>query len=228
MKTDYFIHIPIRGRVRACIDLLESQNIKDKIIIDIGSSFGWLEKIIATKSAKKIIGIEPSASALAFAKKHVEGVEFLYGDAGNITVKDNYADIVLLFDVLEHVPPGSEPEVFTQIYRILKPNGVLLLSTPHSNLLINLLDPAWYFGHRHYRVSTLQHLARIAHFNIISLNIKGGILSSIYLIIIYILKMFLGEKVINNKLLGYLDELGYTHEKIGTVFMVAQKKQIKN
>ena len=38
--------------------------------------------------------------------------------------------------------------------KLLKVNGVLYLSTPNSTFF-SFLDPAFFFGHRHYKISDI-------------------------------------------------------------------------
>ena len=55
-----------------------------------------------------------------------------------------------MFDVIEHLPKDREEECLVGIKKILKDGGLLVISTPNNSLLSKILDPAWYFGHRHY------------------------------------------------------------------------------
>jgi len=57
-------------------------------------------------------------------------------------------DFVLASEVFEHVPPPIET-VFAQVFRLLKPNGVLVLTVPYS------LDPA-----------TVEHFPRLNQFGL--------------------------------------------------------------
>ena len=93
------LKVPINGRVKACLDLIKSVNPKGKIIVDVGSSVGWIERALAKSGAKEIVGIEPNKQVLEFAAKNVKGAKFILGDALNIPIKDKYADLCFLFDV---------------------------------------------------------------------------------------------------------------------------------
>lgn len=219
------LDIPIKGRVWVCLDLLKKQNLKDKVIVDIGSSNGWLEKEIEKSGAKKIIGIEPDQQSIKLAKRNVKNALFIKGEAGNIPVKSNFADIVILFDVIEHVPGGSEKQVFLEIKRIIKTGGILVLSTPHDHWVINLLDLAWYFGHRHYSVNKIKEFLDDCGFKITNLEVRGNIFSSFYLIWLYIAKFFFGSNPPGINSFVKLDDLGYREGKIGTIFLVAKVRK---
>jgi SAM-dependent methyltransferase len=52
----------------------------------------------------------------------------IFADAGNIPVSDCMADVVLLLEVLEHLP--DDRKALHEIHRVLKPGGKLYLSVP--------------------------------------------------------------------------------------------------
>ena len=70
-------------------------------------------------------------------------------------------------DVLEHVPRKDEVRALKEINRVLKKNGVLILSVPHSNSLFTLLDPAHYvMKHRHYKKQDSDRCLTLANFTV--------------------------------------------------------------
>ncbi|MDO8638520.1 MAG: class I SAM-dependent methyltransferase [Candidatus Daviesbacteria bacterium] len=222
MNSNFPDSVSIKGRVRVCLELLKKQNIKNKVIVDIGSSFGWLEKEIINEKPRRIIGIEPNEDAVAFAKKNVKA-EFVVGDALNIPLKDSCADIVILFDVLEHVPVNTEEKALKEAYRILKDRGILLLSTPNDNLFSNTLDPAWYFGHRHYSSDLIKSFLKQAGYELEGIKVRGNIISCLYLVWFYLLKSVMKIKSPSNDFIESLDDGGYEGEGILDIFLVARK-----
>lgn len=224
MKSKEFPkRVLVSGRVRVCIDLLKKQSVRGKIVVDVGSSFGWLDKEIIKMGARRVIGIEPDKDAVAFAKKDVKKASFFFGSALNLPVRDNTADSVAFFDVIEHIPPGTEMQALCEIKRVLKTGGVLLLSTPNSNVLSNVFDIAWYFGHRHYSPNNVRTLLERSGFEIESLEVRGSVISSIYLTWFYIAKRFTGRSQPRNKFLENLDDRGYKGRGLTDIFVVAKK-----
>jgi len=74
---------------------------------------------------------EVVAQVISFDKDYRNG-EFFYTDLEwCIPLPDNIADKVLLFDVLEHIE--NRDSLLKNIRRILKPDGLLLLSVPNAN-----------------------------------------------------------------------------------------------
>lgn len=224
MDNSYPKEVLINGRVGVCLELVSSLNLKGKVVVDVGCSFGWLEKEIIELNPRRIIGIDPEKNALAFARKNVAGVEFIDGSATNIPLSDSTADVVVLFDVIEHVSRNMELTVLEEIFRVLKKGGILLFSTPNTNIWSNLFDIAWYFGHRHYTQETIGKLMTKSGFIVKKLEIRGSILSSLYLTWFYIAKRILKNGQPRNEFLEKLDDGGYKKKGITDIFLTAVKK----
>lgn len=221
--NDFPESVPLTGRVRICLELVKSVKTTGKVIVDIGASFGWLEKEIIKTKPKEMIGIEPNKAAIDFATKNVKTAKFLVGDALNTKIKDNYADVVTLFDVIEHVPEGSEISVLKEANRILKKEGILLLSTPNAHLIARMLDLAWYFGHRHYSKADLEKMLSEGGFAIKKIEARGSFYSSFYLFWFYITKKVTGNSQPRNHFLEKKDDQGYDSGKITDIFLIATK-----
>lgn len=110
------------------------------------------------------------------AQRSVPNAAFTWGPADQVPYPDDFFDGVLLLDVLEHVP--NERAVLTEIARVLRPGGVLVLSVPNQGILsaldsMNVYtalfgrhalpptdDPSWTASpiHRHYSMRVLKGL----------------------------------------------------------------------
>lgn len=226
MKKKFTLDMAVSGRVLACLNLLKKYKLKNKTIVDIGSSFGWLEKeILAIEKSVKMVGVEPDGQAVKFSIENIKSAKFLVGDALDLPVKSGHADISTLFDVIEHVPVGTESQALNEVYRILKPKGLLFLTTPNATLSMNMLDMAFYFGHRHYSKERLKKLLNQSGFKIIESTIRGGYWFSFYLIWLYLTKRITGNFLPRNKFLEKMEASEFLTNKVGvhTHFIVAQK-----
>lgn len=172
MKFKTSIERRTSGRHKKC---LEMEKFKGKKILDIGCSYGWFEKYVGSE-AKEIIGIDLCEKDLFCAKREVKlkNVKFEKGSVLNLEKfeKEEF-DIVIMFDVIEHIPKKTEKKALEEIKRILKKNGKLLISTPANNFS-NLFDPAWYFGHRHYSKKQMGNIFKNSGFEIERMKIYGG------------------------------------------------------
>lgn len=224
MKQNYFPKVDIKGRVRLCLEKVTGLGIKDKYIVDVGSSIGWLEAELLKYKPKRLVGIEPDKEAVEYSRGRVQGATFVKGLATKLPVPGDVADIVVMFDVIEHVPKGREITSFNEAARVLKKKGKLVLSTPNDHFLTNILDIAWYLGHRHYEKEYLKSLLKKAGFRIDNLEVRGGIWFSVYLIWHYFMKWVLGKPLATNKFLIEKDDKQFLGKSgIHTIFIVATK-----
>lgn len=217
-----YAKVPVVGRFRYCLELLLKEDLGGKVLLDIGSSNGLLISKLLKSKLKKIYGVEPNESAVIFARKKIKNVTFFKSTAEKVPLKNSKVDIVTLFDVIEHVPPNSEHLVFKEIARVLKKGGVLLLSTPNDNLLTNLMDPAWYFGHRHYNSDTLARMVKREGFKIETIEVRGSLWSSFYMLWFYFSKWVLGKRLPRNSWIERKEDEGYDRPGIFTLFIKAK------
>ena len=112
-------------------------------LLDVGCSSGAFlnsARILGFKT----FGVEPAKQAANTAKK--SGLNVVAGTLEQAQYSNNHFDAITLFEVIEHL---KEPKLlFQEIYRVLKPGGVLLISTGNSkSLTVKLLKNKWdYFS----------------------------------------------------------------------------------
>lgn len=117
-------------------------------VLDIGCGDGYhvcvfnTNKDVQEKASFIGIDISPTkiyiASHLAMALSF-ENVSFRIGSAEALEFSDDSIDIVLCSDVVEHLL--CPEKCFTDIFRILKPGGVAIITTPNASYpLLKLKD----------------------------------------------------------------------------------------
>lgn len=95
-------------------------------IIDIGCGPGfYCEELAETVGdAGAVLGVDPSAEMLAFARRRCEGranVELRQGDAGRLPAEDQSFDAAICVQVLEYAP--DIPRALAEMRRVLRPDG---------------------------------------------------------------------------------------------------------
>ena len=102
-------------------------------VLDIASGEGYGAAILADV-ARSVIGVERDADAVAFSKANyvVPALNFLVGDALDIPLADASIDVVVSFETLEHV--RDQTRFLNEIKRVLRPDGLLIISTPDRNI----------------------------------------------------------------------------------------------
>jgi ubiquinone/menaquinone biosynthesis C-methylase UbiE len=196
VKFEECIEKRLTGRHKKCFEFAGGKEwLKDKIILDIGCSFGWFEKYAVESHCSEIIGLEPDKKDFASAKKDVPEAVYKEGSALKIPFPDNYFNIVTLFDVIEHLPKGMEDKAITEVVRVLKHKGQILLTTPNKSFFSNILDPAWYFGHKHYSPDDIIRVLKEKNIQVVQVEKSGGWYELFGMILLYIFKWFFGQEI---------------------------------
>lgn len=107
--------------------------------LDIGSSWGILRCLTYNNEPNRcIIAVDTNLSKVAGVAKYYPEINFICSDIQTAPFKDTSFDLITILDVLEHV--DSEKKTIENIWRILIPGGVLILSVPHKGSF-DFLDP---------------------------------------------------------------------------------------
>ncbi len=107
-------------------------------LLNVGCFNGALERHFLEPLGVEAYGVDLNADAVAFAQQQArDPSRFSVSPAEKLPFENGHFDIVFLLDVLEHVE--DESRTLTEIYRVLKPGGRLVVSVPHD--FLNFLDP---------------------------------------------------------------------------------------
>lgn len=201
-----------------------SGSVKGKTVLDVGSSFGWFEKFATASGVKKIIGIEPDETFYK-AKREVPKATFKQGSALNIPEKNGSFDLVVMFDVIEHLPIGTEIRALKEIHRVLKPGGTFAMSTDFDRTISKIMDPAWYFGHRHYTHEKLKSLFEKSGLKIVKFETRGGFFEITGTILLYIFKWIFKSEIPFKAFFERQKDIEYLNRSRGivTIFVKATK-----
>ncbi len=167
----------LHGRTRACCSFVNPSDLAERRVLDIGCGFGWFELFALRQGLSEITGIELSERDLAAARQAIRDsrARLRQGNALELEFPDQSLDTVVAWDVIEHLPSGSEERFFNQVQRVLAPGGVFYLSTPYASLVARLSDPAWWLiGHRHYSRERLAALGLGAGLRVHNIHRAGG------------------------------------------------------
>lgn len=119
-------------RIKTAIDFSHIGN--STVILDVGVNTGQLLKTIrASNDSCECWGIdiEPGIKTL-----QIENCKLQVADVQNLPFADNYFDAVFALDILEHVKQADIG--IKEIHRVLKPNGLAILSGPTESWFYKL------------------------------------------------------------------------------------------
>lgn len=98
-------------------------------VLDVGCGGGFSCEFLAARGAK-VFGIDRSKNCIAIAKVHAASrfeIDYQLGYAEDLPYPDNYFDVVLCVDVLEHVADWQQ--AVAETYRVLQPGGIFCFDT---------------------------------------------------------------------------------------------------
>lgn len=102
---------------------------RDRRVLDVATGTGYGANILRRTGAAEVVAVDREADALAYARNRYgeDGLSWVEADAYRLPFEAEF-DVVVTFETIEHL---KEPERFIEeCKRVLKPDGVLLVSTP--------------------------------------------------------------------------------------------------
>lgn len=140
---------------------LSHLNFEGKKILDLACGSGGLtRKLKENAQSSAIFAIDSNEKAVQYARKkdrNISGLRYTAGNAESIPFKDNFFDIVIGLDMLDHVP--NYKKCMGEINRVLKKGGKLVLTVENHRSLWPIVEFLWdKFGRgREYRLVHVVH-----------------------------------------------------------------------
>ncbi|OGY17025.1 MAG: hypothetical protein A2784_04215 [Candidatus Chisholmbacteria bacterium RIFCSPHIGHO2_01_FULL_48_12] len=201
----------------------------NKTILDIGCGAGTISLYLANQGAN-IIGIDISRKAIDSCKKSAKALklkdrtQFICNTIEQIKFRRKF-DLIICSEIIEHIP--NDKAFLKRVYKLLKNNGLLILSTPSINAPLYKIGLAQNFdkqvGHiRRYSKKQISDLVKKSGFTIEKVKLTEGVLRNFFFLTRFgwFIKFFRGiisdiVTVIDNFLIRPLGE--------SQIFIVARK-----
>jgi len=102
---------------------------KNRTVLDIACGEGYGASFLS-KVAAKVMAVDVDAATIEKAeeKYKADNLDFISGSILQIPFPDRSFDMITCFETLEHV--AEHEEAMTELKRVLKPGGILMISTP--------------------------------------------------------------------------------------------------
>ena len=122
--------------------------VKGKSVLDLGCNSGYGTNLLS-EDCKSIIGVDVSPEAIKTAKLKYNkaNLEFQLVNGINLPFEDNSFDVITSFQVIEHLVDYDT--YFKEVQRVLRSDGILLLTTPNAEIRVRSGQKPWNRFHVH-------------------------------------------------------------------------------
>jgi SAM-dependent methyltransferase len=100
----------------------------DRDVLEAGCGEGYGADLIAD-GARRVIGLDYDESAVAHVRARYPRVEMHQGNLASLPLPEGAVDVVVNFQVIEHL--WDQAQFVAECQRVLRPGGLLLMSTPN-------------------------------------------------------------------------------------------------
>ena len=154
------------------LDMLHNLLSPGSTILELGCGAGVPMTRRLIDEGFKVTGVDISREQLALAEKNVPEANLILGDMTTFEFDDNSCDAVTAFYSITHIPRIEHPDLIISIFKILKPEGLLIANLGKDDLPDSVEDD-WlgkpmFFSH--YDADTSEGMIRKTGFELISAN----------------------------------------------------------
>jgi len=151
--VDRQARVGVNSRHRAIVAWLRRFGLKpNDRVLELGCGVGTVTELLAEDLPEgSILGVDLSPRSIATAQQRLasyENVRFVAADVVNADVEGQY-DVVLLPDVIEHIPLQAHDALFGRIAAWVRPDGYVLLHYPNPHHL------EWFHEHHPERLQII-------------------------------------------------------------------------
>lgn len=126
---------------------------KDARILDFGCGAGLILEWLREAGYLNLWGVDLDGGQIAFARKLGLKVEQITDSCAWLG-KNRPFDVILMKDVLEHLPPGEDERALSRVFQSLSEGGRLLVTVPNASASFaarqRYIDPAHYRAYTEY------------------------------------------------------------------------------
>lgn len=130
---------------------ISTKYVKNKSVLDFGCGGGYGTEYLSRFTTKEVVGFDKDIKSIKSANI------FFYSTNLSFThiLPSKKFDVIVTFQVIEHIKDRNK--YFKILNKLLKPNGIILFSTPNKNITsFGLKKPAMVFHKTEFNPKSLQ------------------------------------------------------------------------
>lgn len=140
MRTNFFQKVWHSIKIKSAKKILK--NYKFKNFLDIGCASGYmLSQIQQTYPDTEYFGVDVYGNAIQFAKRNYPDIKFQVAFAEKLPFRQESFDLITFYETIEHVE--NPLLALKEIRRVLKKDGISIVSMDSGNLLFRLVWFVW-------------------------------------------------------------------------------------
>jgi SAM-dependent methyltransferase len=105
-----------------------TQRCVDLDVLEAGCGEGYGADLIA-EHANRVIGLDYDEQTVAHVRARYPRIDMRHGNLADLPLPAGEVDVVVNFQVIEHL--WDQGQFVTECHRVLRPGGVLMMSTPN-------------------------------------------------------------------------------------------------
>lgn len=116
------------------------QLVKGKVVLDAACGEGYGSNILSSV-AEKVVGLDIDDYTVERANNMYgnEKLKYQQGSIEKLPFEDKMFDVIISFETIEHVGEEIQGKFLKEIKRVLKKDGILIISTPNKRVYTDLV-----------------------------------------------------------------------------------------
>ena len=165
--------------------------------IDCGCGLGYmLQDVIDKFPNVHVFGADYFNAGLMRCHHRLPHIPLFQDDLVNSSFGDSTFDVITCLNVLEHIE--DDEKALRQLFRILKPRGIIMITVPASPGLYDMYDEA-FFHKRRYELDELKKKVVEAGFNIMDYNYFGTFMYPLFFMVKKLNRVLYSKLSVNEK-----------------------------
>lgn len=115
--------------------------VKGKKVLDVACGEGYGSNILS-EVADIVVGMDINAETVQLANEKYGSTKLTYivGSAEKLPFENESFDAIVSFETIEHISETAQENFLSEIKRVLRPNGLLVMSTPNKAIYTDAVN----------------------------------------------------------------------------------------